>query len=193
MIHEIDQPTGEVKIGIHVVQFTETEDLAPDAEPVSLELYLGHARQMSQISQTLFRAALSNVAARCYSTDPGGFEETFFYPPCVRNFHLLNGSQSLLSVPLLDSHDIVTTLYLAAVANQESRREVVKEFLRLVSVELPKWEEQYQRSIAAAKKTPSKALFFATPRAKPEKLDRRGRSLPAHKNRIGVSPRRSPV
>jgi hypothetical protein len=155
MIHEIDQPAGEVKIGIHVAQFTETEDFEPNSEPVSLDLFLGHARQMSQTSQALFRAALSNVATRCYATNADHFEEAFFYAPCVRNFRQLNGSQTLLSLPLLDSRDIVTTLYLAGVANQDVRREIINEFRRLVSAELPKLESQYQKSIAAATKTRS--------------------------------------
>lgn len=169
MIHEIDQPAGEVKIGIHVVQFTETEDFEPNSEPVSLDLFLGHARQMSQTSQALFRAALSNVAARCYAQNADRFEEAFFYSPCVRNFRQLNGSQTLLSLPLLDSRDIVTTLYLAGVANQDVRREIIHEFRRLVSAELPKLDLQYQTSIAAATKTRTEAssMLPRLPQLKP--------------------------
>ena len=62
MIHEIDQPVGEVKIGIHVVQFSEMEG-AGRLGPCLAGTYLGQARQMSQTSQLLFRTALSNVAA----------------------------------------------------------------------------------------------------------------------------------
>ncbi len=149
MIHEIDQPVGQVKIGIHVVQLSETEDAAMEGVPGMFERYLGHARQMSRTSQTLFRSALSNVAARYHSFDPSRFEETFFYAPCVRNFHAINGSHAPLSVALLDSRDIVTTLYLAGMANPEVRREILTEFQRLVAAELPRLHKQYQQAIGA--------------------------------------------
>ncbi|MCU0962607.1 MAG: hypothetical protein MUF48_21125, partial [Pirellulaceae bacterium] len=125
MIHEIDQPVGAVKIGIHVAQFSGTEEGEVDRVPALLEQHLEHARQMSQSSQMLFRTALGNVAARYHARDPNRFEETFFYGPCVRNFRSLNGSHALLSLPLLDSRDIITTLYLAGVANQPVRREIL--------------------------------------------------------------------
>ena len=92
MIHEIDQPVGQVKIGIHVVQFTGTEDAALEGVHGVIDRYLGHARQMSQTSQTLFRTALSNVAARYHSSTPDRFEEAFFYGPCVRNFRTSTGA-----------------------------------------------------------------------------------------------------
>ena len=96
MIHEIDQPVGEIKIGIHVAQFSGTEDGKFGSVPAVLEKYLEHARQLSLTSQLLFRAALGNVAARYYSTDPSRFEEAFFYGPCIQNFHRLNGSAAAL-------------------------------------------------------------------------------------------------
>ncbi len=157
MIHEIDQPVGQVKLGIHVVQFTGQEDAACDGVPGLVDRYLAHARQMSQTSQSLFRAAMSAVAARYYSFDPNGFEEAFFDGTCVRNFRSLNGAQATVSVSLLDSRDIVTTLYLASLATSEARREILAEFQRLVAAELPRLHEQYQQAITAARRQPAKS------------------------------------
>ena len=150
MIHEIDQPVGEIKIGIHVAQFSGTEDGKFGSIPAVLEKYLEHARQMSLTSQMLFRAALGNVAARYYSADPSRFEEAFFYGPCIQNFRRLNGPAALSSLALLDSRDIVTTLYLAAVANQQVRREILSEFQRLVAAELPRLREEHLQALAAS-------------------------------------------
>ncbi|MCU0980262.1 MAG: hypothetical protein MUF25_14000, partial [Pirellulaceae bacterium] len=157
MIHEIDQPVGQVKLGIHVVQFTGQEDSACDSAPGLVDRYLAHARQMSETSQSLFRAAMSAVAARYYSLDPNGFEEAFFYGACVRNFRSLNGAQATVSIALLDSRDIVTTLYLTGLATNEARHEILAEFQRLVAAELPRRHEQYQQAIAAARGRPAKS------------------------------------
>jgi hypothetical protein len=156
MIHEIDQPVGQVKLGIHVVQFTAQDGAAFDGVPGLVDRYLAHARQMSETSQSLFRAAMSAVAARYYSLDPNGFEEAFFYSTCVRNFRSLNGAQATVSVALLDSRDIVTTLYLASLATNEARHEILAEFQRLVAAELPRLHQQYQQAIAAAQGQPAK-------------------------------------
>ena len=94
MVHELDQPIGQVKIGIHVLQFTGSEDTALEDVRGNLDRSLGYMRQMIQTSQTLFRTALSNVAARYQSSDPHRFEEAFFYGPCIRNFRKLNGQQA---------------------------------------------------------------------------------------------------
>jgi hypothetical protein len=150
MIHEIDQPVGEVKIGIHVAQFSGNAEGEFDRVPALLEQHLEHARQMSQTSQMLFRTALGIVAARYHARAPNRFEDTFFYGPCVQNFRSLNGSHALLSLPLLDSRDIVTTLYLVGVANQPVRREILAEFQRLVAEELPILHAQQQAAIAAS-------------------------------------------
>jgi hypothetical protein len=157
MVHEIDQPVGQVKLGIHVVQFTAQDDAAFDGVPGLVDRYLAHARQMSQTSQSLFRAAMSAVAARYYSLDPNGFEEAFFYGACVRNFRSLNGAQATVSVSLLDSRDIVTTLYLTGLATNDARHEILAEFQRLVAAELPRLHEQYQQAIAAAQGRPAKS------------------------------------
>jgi hypothetical protein len=162
MVHEIDQPVGQVKIGIHVVQFTGAEDAAFEGVHEVVDRYLGHARQMSQASQLLFRTALGNVAARYYSSNPERFEEAFFYGPCVRNFRSLNGAHGPLSISLLDSRDIVTTLYLAGLATQEARRDILTEFQRLVAAELPRRHEQYQQAIAAARRPHAEAPSFLT-------------------------------
>ena len=67
MIHEIDQPVGQVKLGIHVVQFTGQGDAAFDGVPGLVDRYLAHARQMSGTSQSLFRAAMSTVMVGMFS------------------------------------------------------------------------------------------------------------------------------
>ena len=150
MIHEIDQPVGQVKLGIHVVQFTGQEENVLEGIQGIIERSLGHARQMSQTSQALFRTALSNIAAGYYSADPDHFEAAFFYEPIVRNFRIMNGPHARLSIPLLDSRDVVTTLYLTGLATTEARRKILAEFQRLVDAELPKRHRQYQLAIIAA-------------------------------------------
>ena len=63
-------------------------------------------------------------------------------------FSHLNGRHARLTLPLLDSRDIVTTLYIAGVATPEARREILTEFQRLVAAELPRLHEQYRQTIA---------------------------------------------
>ena len=149
MVHEIDQPVGQVKIGIHVLQFTGSEDVALEDSRRHFDRSLGYMRQMIQASQKLFRSALGNVAARYQASDAYRLEEAFFYEPCVRNFRMLNGAQARLSIALLDSRDIVTTLYFIGLATPEARREILLEFHRLAEAELPKLHEQYEQAIAA--------------------------------------------
>lgn len=172
MIHEIDQPVGEVKIGIHVIQFTASDDTALEGVNGTVDRYLSHARQMSRTSQALFRIALGNVAARYQAAHPERFEDKFFYGPCVQNFCLLSGTPTPITLAMLDSRDIVNTLFLVGLANQEARREVLTEFRRLVAAELPRLHEEYQRWVLTPRtgvdgKGPS---FFARfTRSEPER------------------------
>lgn len=159
-IHEIDQPVGQVKIGIHVAQFTGSEASLSKSVQGGIDRYLGHARQMSQVSQVLFRTALSNVAARYNARYRERFEEAFFYAPCVRGFRNLHGAGAPLSIALLDSRDIVTTLYLASLTNNEARREILSEFRRLAAAEMPPLHAQYLQSLAAARKGAHKPDSF---------------------------------
>jgi hypothetical protein len=173
MIHEIDKPVGEVKIGIHVIQFTGSDDTAFEGVNGAIDRYLSHARLMSRTSQSLFRIALGHVAARYHAAHPQRFEDAFFYGPCVQNFCLLSGTQTPITLAMLDSRDIVNTLYLVGLANQEARSEVLTEFRRLVATELPRLHEEYQRVVLTPhtrvdsnSKTPS--FFARLTRSKPE-------------------------
>lgn len=149
MVHEIDQPVGQVKLGIHVVQFTGSDDAAVEGVNGAVDRYLSHARGLCRSAQMLFRTALGNVASRYHAANPDRFEQSFFYAPCVENFCTLQGTNSPLSLAMLDSRDIVTTLYLVGLANQEVRREVLTEFRRLAESELPRIHEDYQTRLVA--------------------------------------------
>ena len=70
--------------------------------------------------------------------------------PASRIFTASTGRLSLSSLALLDSRDIVTTLYLAGVANQPVRREILSEFQRLVAAELPRLREEHLTALAAS-------------------------------------------
>ena len=90
---------------------------------------------MSLTSQLLFRAALGNVA-RALTTPPirADLKKPSSTLPVFRIFTASTGPLRS-SLALLDSRDIVTTLYLAGVANQPVRREILSEFQRLVAAE----------------------------------------------------------
>jgi len=163
MIHEIDQPVGQVKLGIHVIQFTGSDDAAVEGVNGAVDRYLSHARRLCRSAQMLFRTALGNVASRYHAANPGRFEQSFFYAPCVENFCTLHGANSPLSLAMLDSRDIVTTLYLVGLANQEVRREVLAEFRQLVDSELPRIHREYQQRLVAphAAEAAKTASFWA--------------------------------
>ncbi|TWU30802.1 hypothetical protein Poly41_64960 [Novipirellula artificiosorum] len=194
MVYEIDQPVGQIKLGFHVAQFTVPDDAAVEGVHGAVDLYLSHARQMSQKSQQLFRTALANVAAQCAASNPGRFEEAFFYGPCLENIRRLSGGNVSLSVAMLDSRDILTTLFLVALANQEVRQQVVIEFQRLAAVELPKLHEQYQQSIGGNRDSNAAAPSFfdrfkggteKTEPSEPRSLDYRFSQTLAFLNTIG--------
>jgi hypothetical protein len=84
MLHEIDQPVGQVKVGIHVMQLNASDDKAIDGMHSAVNRLLGHARQMTRESQQLFRVAFRTVVSRLAREHPDAFADAFFFDSILK-------------------------------------------------------------------------------------------------------------
>ena len=86
-VHQIDQPVGQVKIGIHVLQLRGSgrcshRRRAQRHRPAS------RSRSLHEpgIVSSCFAPRFSMVANQIHARSPNRFAESFFYEPCLRNF-----------------------------------------------------------------------------------------------------------
>jgi hypothetical protein len=160
MLHEIDQPVGQVRVGIHVLQMSASDDKSIDGMNVAVNALLQHARFMTRESQQMFRVAFRTVVSRLHAENPGGFAEAFFYDSVLKNFRALYGGKGRqISVEAFDSRDIVSTLFLTAIANAGARQEILSEFHQLTERVLPEFHKQYRETLAKSQRKPEGGRF----------------------------------
>ncbi|MBY0587987.1 type II and III secretion system protein [bacterium] len=148
MVHEIDRPVGRVKVGIHTIQFE-----LPDGEHVErvhdmFEQHIRHARQLTIRSMELFRQSFNeSIQKRKGPNDHPQCPVQIFCPRfleemgrCKRS----SGHEAAESLAeSLRSLDLLGTLYLTALANDNFRDEVWTRFDKLVETQIVEMDREY--------------------------------------------------
>ncbi|WP_417732865.1 hypothetical protein [Rosistilla oblonga] len=164
MLHKLDQPVGQVKIGIHVLQLDGSNDEDIEDMHIAINEVLYHARFMARESQQLFHLAFRTVVSQIHAENPNSFAEAFFFDSCISNFRELhNANKGEISVEAFDSRDIVSTLFFVAIAKAHVRQKVLAEFHRLVANAFPRFHERYRMTMLASVPKNQSARGFRIP------------------------------
>ncbi len=199
MVHQIDSPTGQVKIGIHTVQINGERGDRMERVYEQIDRQVAISRFLTTQSLLMFRKAVARVASRrATMVDgghlPSGYSEDF-YDACASADHdakylfsffghdfiqelqkmdseLLRSDNKLLSLHSMDTLSLAGALNVSALANNEIRREIINEFCGMIQTDLPMREIDYYRSLT---RTHHKSDFFnkLTTRRKRTRLDER--------------------
>ena len=175
MIHQIDSPVGQVKVGIHTVQINGEHGDRMELVYEKIQKHIAHSRFMTNESLRLFRKAVSHVASeraayakryperiripdyavKCVGVHNAhrlkylyAFFGTDFLNELARmNSELLNYDNKLLSLNSMDSMSLAGALYVTALADNPVRERIIQIFEHLAYTELPRREFQYTRAL----------------------------------------------
>jgi hypothetical protein len=177
LIHQIDTPVGQVKVGIQTVQINGEHGDRMEYVYERIDKHIAQARFLTNESLQLFRRAVQEVASEvALQIDEG------FIPPdmdewsadCARltgsNLHqwryvnaffggdfirelremdseLLKHDNKLLSLHSMDTISLAGALYVSAVAKHSVRMMILDRFMGFVQSELPRKEVDYYRAL----------------------------------------------
>jgi hypothetical protein len=174
MIHQIDSPVGQVKIGIHTVQVNGEHGDRMDVVYERINGEIAHSRFLVNLSGLLLRKAVSQIAAAVASAVDDGYIPigcppefatgddqasrnwryvyTFFGADFIGELRrmdseLINTENKMLSLHSMDTISLAGALYVAAIADHHVRLMIVERFQQLVSEELPEREAEYVRAL----------------------------------------------
>ena len=149
IVHQIDKPVGQVKVGIHTIEINGGQGEAMEEVHDLIDKHIAHARFMSSQASLLFRRAVSRVAgelaastpsceyAKCFCGD--GFTEELERLDSM----LVKSENRLLSLKAIDSLNLLGALYVAALADDPIRERILREFQRNLREEIPQAEVDY--------------------------------------------------
>lgn len=185
MVHQIDSPVGQVKIGIHTIQINGEHGDRMERVYEDIEKYVAYSRFLTAQSGLIFRKAVSQVASQIAHSVDGGYVppgcEQLFMVECIgqnsrdmkymyaffgRDFvdelremdsELLNSDNKLLSLHSMDTISLAGALHIAALANNTVRQQIIQVFQSLILTELTDKEIQYYRTLT---RTPHRNNFL---------------------------------
>lgn len=136
VIHELDRPVGQVKVGLHAIQFELPVD--GDLEQVHdlIDEHLRHASRLAMRAQDLFRKSFIEVAGE---RQPLGSDISCRSLVLCKEFlHQMDRDHADLSFVSrsLDSLDLLGCLYLTSLMDDQMRDRVLQGFLAKVDDEL---------------------------------------------------------
>jgi hypothetical protein len=176
MIHQIDAPVGQVKVGIHTVQINGEHGDRMEYVYEKIDKHIAHCRFLTNQSLQLFRKAVQNVASQAAFNVDRGIIPPSCEPRPGRNFdfsqltrdqkyiyaffgkdfmdelarmdsELLRSDNKLISLHSMDTISLAGALYLTALAKNDIREMIQREFLQLAQNELPRIEVDYVRAL----------------------------------------------
>lgn len=177
MIHQIDTPVGQVKVGIHTVQVNGEHGDRMELVYERIDKHIAHSRFLAHETAQIFRKAVMMVASEVAATVDHGFippgcEDllshvgacsatdlrrirygcAFFGGDFVRELYemdseLLAGDNKLLSIHSMDTLSLSGALFVAAVAKNDVRLRIIQQFEAMVQDELPQAEFDYYRAL----------------------------------------------
>lgn len=160
MINEIDAPVGQVKVAIHTVQVNGEHGARMEPVIGRIQRYIDHSRFLTTQSGQMLRNAVTTVASRRAEMALAGCEagtqaerdqkylEAFFGIEFLHELHsihseFLNTGNKLLSLHSMDSTSLANALFLLALAKNDVREEILREFEKNVGCKLPSDEMEY--------------------------------------------------
>lgn len=175
MVHQIDSPVGQVKVGIHTIQINGEHGDRMERVYEEIDKHVAHSRFLTNQSLLMFRKAVATVASRRaaeieaggftagfdqasyhQSNDPNGNSLKYLYGFFGHDFieelvemdsELLHSDNKLLSLNSMNTLSLAGALNVAALANNEARQEIVSEFQNLIHCDLAQKEVDYYRSL----------------------------------------------
>lgn len=160
MIHEVDKPVGQIKVGIHTIQVNiDRRDPVEDMHAV-IEGHFSHARFLSVQTAFLFRQAVEEVASRLPKKE-GTVAEHFFCSHFLEEMRRVEcapilANNEFLSLGSVNSLNLLGALYVTSLAEDAVRARIFDEFLRLVGEKLAAHELAYCRGL---QRTPRQRKF----------------------------------
>lgn len=167
LINQIDSPVGQVRVAIHTVQVNgeRGERMEPVVERIGR--YVDQSRFLTSQSGQMLRNAVTMVAARkaeeAFVECEGFVEadhqvkylEAFFGKQFINELRemdseFLRADNKLLSLHSMDSTSLAQALFLLALAKNDVRQEILCEFDRLTTCDLPLAETEYFGASGAA-------------------------------------------
>ncbi|MFN6104731.1 MAG: hypothetical protein ACK5EA_09815 [Planctomycetaceae bacterium] len=177
LIHQIDTPVGQVKVGIQTVQINGEHGDRMEYVYERIDKHIAQARFLTNESMQLFRRAVQEVASEVAQQIDEGFippdmdewsadcarltganlhhwryVNAFFGGDFIRELRemdseLLKHDNKLLSLHSMDTISLAGALYVTAVAKHSVRMMILDRFLGFVQSELPRKEVDYYRAL----------------------------------------------
>lgn len=174
MIHQIDVPVGQVKVGIHTIQVNGEHGDRMELVYEEIEKHLAQSRFLANQSGLLVRKAVAHVADQVAAAVDNGyiphgtehlvvqgdgqtlrnqrylycfFGDDFIGELQEMDSELLNTENKMLSLHSMDTLGLSGALMVTALADHPIRLAIVQEFQRLVACELPQREAENYRSL----------------------------------------------
>lgn len=176
MIHQIDTPVGQVKVGIHTVQINGEHGDRMELVYERIDKHIAHCRFLTNQSLQLFRRAVHKIASQVALDVENGiipqgcepkpgrdfdfrqltrdmkyiysfFGKDFVDELCRMESELLRSDNKLISLNSMDTMSLASALYLTALAKNDIRDQILREFQALTQDELPRIEVDYLRAL----------------------------------------------
>jgi len=162
MIHQIDSPAGQVRIGVHTVQINGERVDRMEKVATKIQDHLDQSRFLTQQSSLMLRKAIITVASRKafeagreFDLSQAGRDQKYMYAFFGHDFiqelraldsEFLRSGNKMLSLHSMDTTSLASALFILALAKNNVRMEILAEFDRLIEQELPTAEIRYLES-----------------------------------------------
>ena len=162
MIHQMDMPLGQVKVGIHTVQINGEHEDKMEKVAGRIEGYIDLSRFMTAQSLMLLRRAIQEEAAQI-AESAGGMnghrqvdrDRKYLYGFFGRDFidelyamdsEFLRSGNKLLSLHSMDTISLSKGLFIISLARNDVRQNILARFMSLVESELPQAEYDFRKA-----------------------------------------------
>ncbi len=143
MIHQLDAPVAQVRIGVHTVQINGERADRMEQVAMRVQAHIDHARFLSMQSCEMLRQAVANVAGRYQGDLAGFFGMEFIRQLRQMDSEFLHSGNKVLSLHPTDTTSLSSALMLLALAQDQVREEIWEEFHRLLGEQLPPREQEF--------------------------------------------------
>lgn len=156
MIHEIDRPVGQVKVGLHSIQFELPTDQDVERAHDMIDEHVRHARLLTQRSEELFRRAFAETTTKLGDVKGTNAAQHIlcrqFFDEMETDSTPGQADPASLIVKSLNSLDLIGCMYLTALVEDSTRREILAHFDEHVERELVPLDVAYYRRLYEASK-----------------------------------------
>ncbi len=161
MIHQIDTPVGQVKVGIFTVQVNGERGERMERVAQRIEGHIDLSRFLTSQSMMLLRRAVQEVASQvAREAEYGGHyqldrDRKYLYAFFGRDFvdelyamdsEFLRSGNKLLALHSMDTVSRSSALFIMALAKNDVRQRVLNRFIELVRCEMPQAEYDFRKA-----------------------------------------------